>query len=776
VATELNERQREAVDHGDGPLLVLAGAGSGKTRVITTRIARLVGAGVPSSAILALTFTNKAAAEMRDRLEAALGAHAADLWISTFHSAAAQILRHNIQRLGYTRDFSIYDDQDRARLIRQCMQEENIGEQAVAPAVLAWAIDQAKNEALTPADLAARPQRDFAATGRGPFGETAARLYRRYQAALERQNAVDFGDLLLLVVRLFRECPDVLARYQSRLRHLLVDEYQDTNRAQYLLLRLLAAGERPNLCVVGDEDQSIYGWRGAELRNILDFEHDFPEVRVIRLEQNYRSTKTILAAAGAVIANNCDRKGKRLWTTNPSGDSVTVAVAEDDLAEARLVMTEVRRLIAAGHALGEMVVFYRTNAQSRAIEEAAMRVALPYAIVGGIRFYERKEIKDLLAYLRVLANPADDSSLERVINCPPRGIGEQTLAVLRAVARQGGTSIRTVLCAPQPHGSSLASTAAPGLGLGAGAAARVREFAALLARLEAALDGDSLAAVLETVLGETGYRERLEAGGSERASRLEDIEELLGVAREFDLRAPAVEPTRGRLARFLEEAALLSDWDRHEASRDRLTLMTLHTAKGLEFPVVFILGMEEGIFPHQRAFEDPRALEEERRLCYVGMTRARACLYLLRAERRLRFGAVTERPPSRFLDEIPAALVRMLAPAPSPVERAPAWVNGRVPPRSDTRTHPRSRTRAPAEPGSHTPLGPVIDYSYSQVCEEGDDGKLVAGMRVRHPTFGVGIVRRSEGRGEAEKVSVQFARAGMKKLIRRYASLEVVAD
>jgi DNA helicase-2/ATP-dependent DNA helicase PcrA len=762
VVTELNGRQREAVEHGNGPLLVLAGAGSGKTRVITARIARLVGAGTPSSAILALTFTNKAAAEMRGRLDTTLGARAADLWISTFHSAAAQILRRHIQRLGYTRDFSIYDDQDRARLIRRCMLEENISEQAVAPAVIAWAIDQAKNEALTPAELAAGPWQErtelpagsrtaFAARARGLFSETAARVYRRYQAALERQNAVDFGDLILLVVRLFREHSDVLTRYQHRLCHLLVDEYQDTNHAQYLLLRLLAAAERPNLCVVGDEDQSIYGWRGAELRNILDFEHDYPEVRVIRLEQNYRSTKTILAAAGAVIANNLDRKGKRLWTTNASGDPVTVAVAEDDLAEARLVMTEVRHLVAAGHTLGEVVVFYRTNAQSRAIEEAAMKAALPYAIVGGIRFYERKEIKDLLAYLRVLANPADDSSLERVINCPPRGIGEQTLAALRTAARQAGTSIRAVLATPQPYGSTLASTATPGLGLGAGAAARVQAFAELLARIEQALDGDSLAAVLQAVLRETAYCDRLEAGGSERASRLEDIEELLGVARDFDLHAPATEPARARLGRFLEEAALLSDWDRQEPSRDRLTLMTLHTAKGLEFPVVFILGMEEGIFPHQRALDDPRALEEERRVCYVGMTRARMRLYLLRAQRRLRFGAVTERPPSRFLDEIPAGLVRMLAlPAPR-VERAPAWVSGRV------------------------PSGPVIDYSYSQVCEESDDGKLVAGTRVRHPAFGVGVVRRSEGRGEAEKVSVQFARGGTKKLMRRYANLEIVA-
>jgi DNA helicase-2/ATP-dependent DNA helicase PcrA len=750
VETELNERQREAVEHGDGPLLVLAGAGSGKTRVITTRIGRLIANGTSPDAILALTFTNKAAAEMRRRLERSLGPLAADVWISTFHSATAQVLRRHIRRLGYTASFSIYDDQDRARLIKQCMVEENIGEQALAPAVAAWAIDRAKNEALSPEEVLRRPR----------FGELAARIYRRYQAALERQNAVDFADLLLLAVRLFREHPDVLAGYHARLQQVLVDEYQDTNRAQYLWLRQLAAGDQPNLCVVGDDDQSIYGWRGAELRNILDFERDFPSAHVIRLEQNYRSTKTILAAAGAVVANNRGRKGKTLWTANPAGDPVRLVVAEDDLAEARFAIAEVRRLVESGRSLGEMVIFYRTNAQSRAIEEAAMRAALPYTIVGGIRFYERKEIKDLLAYLRVLANPADDASLERVINCPPRGIGDQTVAAVRAEARRTGQSMVETL------------RARPSFGVGTAPAARLREFTVLLERLDAAADGPSLAALLESVLAETSYRDRLEAGGSDRTSRLEDIDELIGVARDFDARAAASEPTRARLARFLEEAALLSDWDRAQAGRDRLTLMTLHTSKGLEYPVVFILGLEEGIFPHQRAVDDPDELEEERRLCYVGMTRARERLYLLRAERRLRFGTVSERAPSRFLDEVPESLLHHASPTANEprlyraTPRSPFQRGGRS-------TAPRvampSFTLKPSEDGA-----PVIDYSYSQVGDDGDGG-LPAGTRVRHPTFGMGIVRRSEGRGETEKLSVQFARAGMKKLMRRFAKLEIVA-
>ena len=720
---ELNDRQREAVEHGDGPLLVLAGAGSGKTRVITARIARLVERGAPVESILALTFTNKAAAEMRARVARALDARGADVWLSTFHSAAATILRRHAGQLGYAPNFTIYDDQDRQKVIRQCMTEENVGEQVLSPTSVAWSIDQAKNDALSPDELAAKPLT--------PFADVVARLYRRYQRTLERQNAVDFGDLILLVVRLFREQPAICARYQSRARHLLVDEYQDTNHAQYLLLRQLAAGERPNVCVVGDDDQSIYGWRGAQVRNILDFERDFATAHVVRLEQNYRSTKTILAAAGAVIANNYGRKGKTLWTANPAGEAVVTATAEDDLAEARLVIGEVRQLKSSGRALGEIVVFYRTNAQSRALEEAAMRAALPYAIVGGIRFYERKEIKDLLAYLRVLANPADDASFERIVNCPPRGIGDQTLGALRTAARDAGVSMADALTRRFPIA-----------GISAAAAGRVREFGALLGRIGEALDRDGLGTVLETVLGETSYRDRLEAGG-DRASRLEDIEELLGVARDFDLRAAATESTRDRLGRFLEEAALVSDWDRQDASRDRLTLMTLHTSKGLEFPIVFIVGLEEGIFPHQRALDDSDELEEERRLCYVGMTRARERLYLLRAERRLRFGTVSERPASRFLDEIPEAMTRSLLPVIRPPRRATS--------------------------------GPVVDYSYSQ--EVVDDGEgLAAGTRVRHPTFGMGIVRRTEGRGDSEKLSVQFARAGMKKLIRRYANLQIVAD
>jgi DNA helicase-2/ATP-dependent DNA helicase PcrA len=730
VAVELNERQREAVMHGEGPLLVLAGAGSGKTRVITTRIATLVERDTRPTAILALTFTNKAASEMRHRLGVMLGGRAAELWMSTFHSAAAQILRRHIHHLGYGASFSIFDEADCAKLLRQCMADEGVGEEAGAASAMAWAIDRAKNEGLGPDDLARRPL----------AGDALVRVYRRYQRLLKRQNAVDFGDLIMLAARVLRERPDVLERYRARLRHVLVDEYQDTNRAQYALLRLLAGGERPNLCVVGDDDQSIYGWRGAELRNILDFERDFPDAKVIRLEQNYRSTKTILAAAGAVVANNADRKGKTLWTANPHGAPVTVAVAEDDLAEARMVMAQVRRLVNAGRALRDIVVFYRTNAQSRAVEEAAMRAALPYVIVGGIRFYERKEIKDLLAYLRVLANPADDASLERIINTPARGIGDQTVAALRNAARAADVSMAEVL-----------RSGAPVAGLATSSATRVRTFAQLLAELRAMLDGDTLAALLERVLELTAYRDRLDDGGSERTSRLENIEELLAVARDFDARAPAGEDTRARLERFLEEAALVTDWDRQDQTRDRLTLMTLHTSKGLEYPVVFMLGMEEGIFPHQRTLDDPQALEEERRVCYVGMTRARSELYLLRAERRLRFGTISERPPSRFLEEIPEQYVTLVTPSERPLRRA-----------------------------TNAPSGPTMDYSYSQLSEPAEcassNGGLAPGTKVRHPSFGVGIVRRSEGRGEQEKLMVQFARAGMKKLIRKFAQLEIVGE
>ncbi len=727
MAVELNERQREAVMHGEGPLLVLAGAGSGKTRVITTRIATLAESGTSPRAILALTFTNKAASEMRHRLAAMMGSQASELWMSTFHSAAAQILRRHIHHLGYTGSFSIFDEQDCAKLLRQCLAEEGIGDQAGTPATMAWAIDRAKNEGLGPEELARRPM----------AGDALVRVYRRYQRTLKRQNAVDFGDLIMLAARVLREQPELLARYRARLRHVLVDEYQDTNRAQYVLLRLLADGDRPNLCVVGDDDQSIYGWRGAELRNILDFERDFPDATVIRLEQNYRSTKTILAAAGAVVANNADRKGKTLWTANPQGAPVTVAVAEDDLAEARIAMAEIRRLVNGGRRLHDIVIFYRTNAQSRAVEEAAMRAAMPYTIVGGIRFYERKEIKDLLAYLRVLANPADEASLERIINTPARGIGEQTVAALRAAARAADVSMVELLQAKTP---------VPGLATSS--AGRVRAFADLLEQLRATLDGNALADLLERVLELTGYRDRLEEAGAERASRIENIDELLAVTQDFDQRSVDDEDARARLGRFLEEAALVTDWDRKNETRDRLTLMTLHTSKGLEFPVVFILGMEEGIFPHQRTLDDPRQLEEERRVCYVGMTRARSELYLFRSERRLRFGTISERLPSRFLEEIPEQYVKL--------------VGGR---------------ERPARHVPRGPSGPTMDYSYSQEpAESVDSGGLAPGTKVRHPTFGIGIVRRSEGRGEQEKLTVQFARAGMKKLIRRFANLEIVSE
>jgi len=752
---DLNDRQHEAVAHGDGPILVLAGAGSGKTRVITARIAALVEAGEPPWSILALTFTNKAAAEMRRRLEATLDRRASEVWMSTFHSASARILRRHAAVLGYTPAFTIYDQQDTAKLIRQCMADENISEQTITPASLGWSIDRAKNEALEPKDISRRG---------GPFADTTARVYARYQRELARQNAVDFGDLILLVVRLFRDAPDVLAQYTGRLQHLLVDEYQDTNRAQYLLMRALAAGESPNLCVVGDDDQAIYGWRGAEVRNILDFERDFPTTRVIRLEQNYRSTKTILAAAGAVVANNADRKGKTLWTSNDEGNAVTVTVAPDDLTEARLAIAEASRQFERGRTLGDIVIFYRTNAQSRALEEAAMRATVPYTIVGGIRFYDRKEVKDLLAYLRVLANPADDQSLERIINVPTRGIGSQTLATLRLNARARAVSLAALILAGDGDD-----------GLGTGPTGRVRAFGTLLAALNAAVDERPTAELLEMIVEETSYRDRIEPAAAE------NVDELIGVARDLDTNAPEDESNRDRLLRFLEDVALLSDWDREEETPDRLTLMTLHTSKGLEFPVVCIVGLEEGIFPHQRSLDDPAGLEEERRLCYVGMTRAREELFLFRAERRLRFGTVSERLPSQFLDEIPAHLVREVGVRPRQSFRS--GPGSRPGFRAGSRSTSRSSSRTRDQVSGDT----TMDYSYSQEADTssdlgfgsgselaGGDGRLRTGTRVRHPTFGVGIVRRSEGRGDAEKVSVQFSRAGLKKLIRRFASLEIV--
>ena len=722
--TLLNPPQREAVLHTDGPLLILAGAGSGKTRVLTHRIAHLiVDCGVPPGQICAVTFTNKAAREMRERALRLIG-RGADLWLTTFHSLCARLLRRHAAAVGRRQDFVIYDDADQRVLMRRTLADLQFNEDLYPPARMLAAIDRAKNEGRGPEDL------------RGDHTEAdasvVATVYARYQQLLAANNALDFGDLILCVVQLFRTQPDTLAAYQALFRYLMVDEYQDTNRVQYQLLRALAAAHR-NISVVGDDDQSIYRWRGADVRNILDFETDFPGARVLRLEQNYRSTKTIIAAAAAVIQNNHGRKGKTLWTENDPGERVTIYTATDERTEAGYVRQHIRELTASGGPAGDIAVFYRTNAQSRALEEELVRNRIPYLIVGTTRFYDRREVKDLLAYLRIAANPDDGVSLLRIINVPARGIGKTTVETLEQAATQRGTSL------------AQAIAAAAAIGLGPTACARLTEFDQLCTRLRAAAAGP-VTALLRSVLAETGYLERLHGDNSAEAeARVENIQELLTATEEFD--RSAEDPS---LPAFLEQVALIADLDTYAAAQERVTLMTLHNSKGLEYPVVFIIGMEEGLFPHERSLE-PAAIEEERRLCYVGFTRARQRLHLVHARKRHLYGRTQENLPSRFLSEIPENLVHR---------------------------------NADAHAGDFDE--PTIDYSYSQLpagraarspvmkpraSSIQDHNGFQIGQRVRHTDFGDGVIRAIEGSGDRLKLTVRFDRAGIRKLIARYATL-----
>ena len=715
LVSALNPMQAQAVLHGDGPLLILAGAGSGKTRTLTHRVAHLIGErGVAPWRILTVTFTNKAAGELRERLHRLLG-DTEPPWVSTFHAACVRILRREIAALGFDRDFVIYDDQDQERLLRECSKELDIAEQFLNPRAAASLIDGAKNKGIGPAAF----DRSDA------WNERVARLYERYQAKLQRANALDFGDLLLHTARLFAEHPQVLDRYRGRFLHVLVDEYQDTNQVQYRLTNLLASQHR-NLCVVGDDDQSIYRWRGAEIANILDFERDYPDAVVIRLEQNYRSTGTILEAASAVVACNTARKGKTLWTRNPAGDSIWLAMLDDDLDEARFVVAEIGRLQRAGRALHDVAVFYRANAQSRPFEEALVRHRIPYAMVGGVKFFARAEVKDILAYLRILVNPADSLSAKRIINVPTRGIGAITVDRIVELEEEAGGFLPA--CAVALQRGILKPTAAE----------KVQTFVALIESFRQSLAHMPYAQLTAQIIEATGYGAMLRADPTEMArDRLQNLDELLKGMEEF----AGGDKT---LHDYLEQVALVTDLDTYDQRADRVTLMTMHSAKGLEFPVVFMTAMEEGLFPHSRVADDD--IEEERRLCYVGMTRAMQKLYLTHARRRRVFGDFQFNQRSRFIDEIPTHLVHEVE------NKRPA---------SGMRN--QSELFARAEPG---PSGEEVRVVYD------DEDGLRIGSRVRHTTFGIGTVQRLEGRGEQQKATVLFRSAGSKKLVLKFAGLE----
>jgi DNA helicase-2/ATP-dependent DNA helicase PcrA len=722
--------------HGAGPLLILAGAGSGKTRVIVHRIAYLIShEGVNPRHLLAVTFTNKAAAEMAARVRGLLGSEDLPL-IATFHSLCARILRREVHQLGFDRNFAIYDDKDTEKVLREVIGELKLDEKRYTSKAMAAAVDEWKNAGFRPEDVAPG----------GAYQDTARKVYAAYQERLRRCNALDFGDLLLKTVELFEAFPHVLARYRDRFQWIMVDEYQDTNPIQYRLVKLLT-GERQNLCVVGDDDQSIYRWRGADIRNILDFEQDFPAVKVVKLEQNYRSTQTILAAAGSVVRKNVGRKAKELWTSNPPGERIACRSLRDEREEARFVCQEIGSHLRQGRTVADMAVFYRVNAQSRVIEDALLAEGIPYHIVGGMRFFERLEIKDILAYLKVVNNPADEVALRRIVNTPPRGIGATTLDRIGLLAAERGVSF----------GSALREAAA-GEHFPPGMRARLVAFTALLDEFAAKAQVLSLADLTTHIIATTGYARQLQEERSEQAEdRLANLEELISSMRDFEGQGG----DQG-LAAYLEQVALISDLERSDSGKASVTLMTLHAAKGLEFSVVFMTGMEERVFPHSRALDDPAQMEEERRLCYVGMTRARERLYLTYANRRRIFGQEQYNLPSRFMGDIDRELLDLGGDVQGVGTRE--WGAGRQLAGETPSFHNLAAVAALEQEA-------VPDNEVRIVPDEPQEG-VVLGMRVRHAKFGVGTVRKVEGAGDEQKVIVWFNSVGPKKLLVRFAGLE----
>ncbi|MFD5948598.1 DNA helicase PcrA [Streptomyces collinus] len=751
----LNDNQRAAVVHSGSPLLIVAGAGSGKTRVLTHRIAHLLAErGVHPGQILAITFTNKAAGEMKERVEQLVGPRANAMWVMTFHSACVRILRRESKKLGFTSSFSIYDAADSKRLMALVCRDLDLDPKRFPPKSFSAKISNLKNELID--------EEDFAAQATDGFEKTLAQAYAMYQSRLREANALDFDDLIMTTVNLLRAFPDVAEHYRRRFRHVLVDEYQDTNHAQYALVReLVGTSEHPvdvppeaevppaELCVVGDADQSIYAFRGATIRNILQFEEDYPDATTILLEQNYRSTQTILSAANAVIERNESRRPKNLWTNAGSGARITGYVADTEHDEAQFVAEEIDRLTDAGHAkAGDVAVFYRTNAQSRVFEEIFIRVGLPYKVVGGVRFYERKEVRDVLAYLRVLANPEDSVPLRRILNVPKRGIGDRAEAMIDALSQREKISFPQALKrVDEAYGMAARSTNA------------VKRFNTLMEDLRTVVEsGAGPATVLEAVLERTGYLAELQASTDPQdETRIENLQELAAVAMEFEQERGEDEQTT--LSDFLEQVALVADSDQIPDEEDGdgvITLMTLHTAKGLEFPVVFLTGMEDGVFPHMRALGQTKELEEERRLAYVGITRARERLYLTRSTLRSAWGQPSYNPPSRFLEEIPPAHME--------------WK--------------RTGATAPASSGPVSAVAASLSSSRSRSSASGASGfatrrtsekpvvSLAVGDRVTHDQFGLGTVVGVKGTGGNAEATIDFGDTKPKRLLLRYAPVE----
>ncbi len=770
----LNPDQLDAVVHRGGPLLVVAGAGSGKTRVLTHRIAHLIHDGVPPSSILAITFTNKAADEMKHRVAALVGPMVKAMWVCTFHSACVRILRAHGDAMGYPRTFSIYDQSDAQRLAGYVIRDLGLDAKRFPPRAVHGQISIWKNELVTPEQALVKAD--------NPFTRKHAEVYVDYQARLAKAGAMDFDDLLMKTVQLFREHPDVLAHYQQRFQHVLVDEYQDTNMAQNEIALSLAA-QSGQVTIVGDGDQSVYGWRGADVRNILQFEEAFEDVTTIVLDQNYRSTQTILDAANAVIRNNPDRKEKHLWSEKGGGDRIMRYHAEDEGDEAMFVARTMQSVQRESHAMWkEMAAFYRTNAQSRVLEEAFMRFGIPYKVVGGTRFYDRREIKDAMGYLRAVVNPADEVSIKRVLNVPKRGVGETSVAKLDAFAKADGITFAEAM--RHAHEAGLTGPAARG----------VESFVRLLDEMSllAAEEGTGPGDLLQAVMDGSGYLAELEAemeGSVEAAGRLENIGEMIGSAREFT-----------RIDEFLEQVALVADTD-EITDDDKVVLMTLHSAKGLEYPVVFLVGMEEGLFPSSRALTEPTQMEEERRLAYVGITRAQQKLFVSHAWSRQLFGTTNYSPPSRFLDEIPAELVEQSGAVGGRSSYGRQSYRGRggsgggysagAPPAYKRRNEADDDAGAPrASSGNRPPVSSFdpdddVDYHRERVV----DAALAAGRRqpeqsnsqdlglrtgddVEHPAFGEGVIIEIRGEGDRAEATIRFRDAGTKHLSLAWAPLK----
>ena len=744
ILAGLNPAQQEAVETVEGPVLVLAGPGSGKTRVLTHRVAYLVKVyELPPWQIMAVTFTNKAAREMKERLFRLLGEQFRQLTIGTFHAICARILRQEADTAGISPQYVIYDTADQASLALRAIHELNLDPKLYRPQSMLRYISQAKNELATPADVQALTYRE----------EVAKRVYERYQALLAENGALDFDDLLMKAVQLFRQHADVRAKYQRRYPFVLVDEWQDTNMAQYELVKLLA-GQRANLFVVGDEDQSIYRFRGADYRNVARFREDYPQARVILLERNYRSSQTILDVANAVITRNVHRHPKRLYTEKASGPQIMVWEAYDEQEEGDMVISEIQRLVAQGKVrLADCAVMYRTNAQSRPIEDAFVRRSMPYKLVGATRFYERKEIKDILAYLRLIHNPYDGVGFTRIVNVPPRSIGQKTVGILTQWAGEMGVPVYAALQILAENQAAEEQEEVSPVPIGARARHALRAFTNLIEELTRARHELNLLELLDLVLERTGYAAFVQDGSDEGQVRWENIMELRTVARDYaDL------PVETALTTFLEEVALVSDVDTLDDQVDAPTLLTLHAAKGLEFAVVFITGLEEGLFPHSRSMDDPEQMEEERRLCYVGVTRAKERLYLMRTFRRTLYGESEVREPSRFLDDIPESLVLEQGEKRGMRQERLGLEPGRFLGRERTGFTPFSPLQRPA-PAAAKPSRPSIS-------------RFQTGDEVKHDVFGLGVVIESRLAGDDEQVTVAFAGIGLKRLMASLAPME----